>query len=65
MKCAPTENAYELEANEVWFSGFATLLTGNLFEDRVESLRAEIKLNEKVYAKAPTMKEVAVNYFYY
>ena len=28
MKCSPTENAYELEANDVWFSGFATLLTG-------------------------------------
>ncbi len=65
MKCAPTENAYELEANDVWFSGFATLLTGDLFEDRVEPYRALIELNKKVYAKAPSMKEVGVNYFYY
>ena len=65
MKCTPTENAYELEANDVWFSGFATLLTGDLFADRVAPYRSQIELNEKVYAKAPSMKEVGVNYFYY
>ena len=65
MKCSPTENAYELEANDVWFSGFATLLTGDLFADRVEPYRSQIELNQKVYAKAPSMKEVGVNYFYY
>lgn len=65
MKCSPTENAYELEANDVWFSGFATLLTGDLFSDRVEPYRSQIELNQKVYAKAPSMKEVGVNYFYY
>ncbi len=65
MKCSPTENAYELEANDVWFSGFATLLTGDLFADRVEPYRSQIELNQKIYAKAPSMKEVGVNYFYY
>ena len=65
MKCSPTENAYELEANDVWFSGFATLLTGDLFADRVEPYRSQIEVNQKVYAKAPSMKEVGVNYFYY
>jgi hypothetical protein len=65
MKCAPTESAYDLEANKVWFSGFSTLLTGDLFADYTEPYRAQISLNQKVYAKAPGMKEVAVNYFYY
>lgn len=65
MKCAPTESAYDLEANKVWFSGFSTLLTGDLFADYTEPYRAQIALNQKVYAKAPGMKEVAVNYFYY
>ena len=65
MKCAPTENAYELEANDVWFSGFEALLTGDLFSNHTEPYRAQIELNQKVYAKAPSMKEVGVNYFYY
>jgi hypothetical protein len=65
MKCAPTENAYELEANDVWFSSFATELTGQLLAKYAEPYLAQIKLNEKVYANAPSMKEVAVNYFYY
>ena len=45
--------------------GIATLLTGDLFADRVEPYRSQIELNQKVYAKAPSMKEVGVNYFYY
>ena len=65
MKCAPTDKAYELEANEVWFSGFANALFGELFADRCEPYMGEIKLNEKVYANTPNMKEVGVNYFYY
>ena len=65
MKCAPTENAYELEANDVWFSGFASALAGELFADYTAPYEEQIKLNEKVYATAPNMKEVSVNYFYY
>lgn len=65
MKCAPTENAYELEANDVWFTSFATELTSELLTQYAEPYLAQIKMNEKVYANAPSMKEVAVNYFYY
>ena len=65
MKCAPTEKAYELEANEVWFKNFVSGFTAEIFEERAEPYLAQIKLNEKVYSLAPTMKEVAVNYFYY
>ncbi len=65
MKCAPTDKAYELEANAVWFSGFATGLTTELFADKAEPYLSQIKLDEKIYAKAPSMKEVAINYFYY
>ena len=65
LKCAPTEKAYELEANEVWFTNFASGFTAQIFEERAEPYLAQIKLNEKVYSLAPTMKEVNVNYFYY
>ncbi len=65
MKCDFTDKAYELEENEVWFSGFASTLTSKLFADRCKSYLTEVKLNEKVYANAPNMKEVGVNYFYY
>lgn len=65
MKCAPTDKAYEIEANSVWFSGFASALTAELFADRCGSYGEQIKLNDKVYATAPDMKAVGVNYFYY
>lgn len=64
-KCAPTDKAYEIEANREWFSNFATDLVGEIFTERAEPYMKEIKLNEKVYASAPGMKEVALNYFYY
>ena len=65
FKCAPTQNAYDLEANKVWFSSFATDFAGEIFDDTAKPYLEQIKLDEKVYAKAPSMKEVAVNYFYY
>jgi hypothetical protein len=65
MKYAPTEKAYELEANEVWFTNFASGFTAEIFAERAEPYLAQIELNEKVYANAPTMKEVTINYFYY
>jgi hypothetical protein len=65
MKCAPTDGAYDLEANDVWFSGFANALTSELFADRVEPYLELIELNQKVYANTPSMKEVSANYFYY
>ena len=65
MKCAPTEGAYDLEANQVWFSNFSTNFAGEIFADNAEPYMAQIKLKEKVYAKVPNMKEIATNYFYY
>ena len=65
MKCAPTEGAYDMEANQVWFTNFATNFAGEIFTDNAEPLMAKIKLNEKLYAKVPNMKEIATNYFYY
>ena len=65
MKCAPTDGAYDLEANDVWFSGFANALTSELFADRVEPYQELIELNQKVYATTPNMKEISANYFYY
>ena len=64
-KCAPTDKAYDLEANSVWFSSFATDFAGEIFDNNAEPYLAQIELDEKVYATAPSMKEVALNYFYY
>ena len=64
-KCAPTDMAYDLEANKVWFSSFATDFAGEIFENNAEPYLAQIELDEKVYATAPSMKEVSLNYFYY
>ena len=64
-KCAPTDKAYDLEENKVWFSSFSTDFAGEIFDNNAEPYLAQIQLNQKVYAKAPSMKEVALNYFYY
>lgn len=64
-KCAPTDKAYDLEANKVWFSSFATDFAGEIFDNNAEPYLAQIELDEKVYATAPSMKEVSLNYFYY
>lgn len=64
-KCAPTDKAYDLEANSVWFSSFATDFAGEIFDNNAEPYLAQIELDEKVYATAPSMKEVSLNYFYY
>lgn len=65
FKCAPTDQAYDLEENQVWFTNFATGLTGELFDEYAEPYLAQIKLNERRYNKVPHMKEIATNYFYY
>lgn len=65
FKCAPTQDAYDLEANKVWFSSFVSDFSGMIFDETTEPYLAQIKLDEKVYVKAPSMKEVALNYFYY
>ena len=64
MKYAHTEKAYEKEANEAWFETFYEDLIESLFLDECQKLYADIKVNEKVLATAPTMKEVSVNYYY-
>lgn len=64
-KCAPTDKAYELEANREWFSNFSTGFVGEIFAQRADPYIKEIKINEKVYATVPNMKEITPNYFYY
>ncbi len=63
-KYAHTEKAYEKEANEAWFETFYEDLVESLFLDECQKLFADMKVNEKVLATAPTMKEVKVNYIY-
>jgi hypothetical protein len=49
----------------VWFKSFASGLTAQIFADRCEPYYDLITMDEAVYQKAPNMKQVAVNYFYY
>ncbi len=63
-KYAHTEKAYEKEANEAWFETFYEDLIESLFLEECQKLYADIKVNEKVLADAPTMKEVKMNYIY-
>ena len=65
MKCAPTDKAYELEENEVWFTSFASSIVSELFTNFSSPYIKDIQINERVYATVPSMKEVGANYFYY
>ena len=64
MKYNHAEKAYEKEENEVWFSDFNTKLIEELYLELCKSYYNDIQVDEAVLAKAPTMKEVAVNYYY-
>ena len=66
-KYAHTEKAYEKEENEVYFSDFNDQLTEQLLFDECQKLIPDIVVHEKVLAKAPKMKDVAINgkYTYY
>lgn len=66
-KYAHTEKAYEKEENEMYFKNFISSLTEDLLLDECMKVDADIKVNEKVLAKAPTMRDVAINgkYYYY
>ncbi len=63
MKYPYTEAAYSSEENTVWFENFNSSLIESLFLKRCQTHYAEIRLDEAVLAKAPTMKEVAINYY--
>lgn len=64
-KYAPTESAYEKEENLDYFFNdyfdFNNDLMEQLLLDECEKYYADIKVNEKVVAAAPSMKEVAIN----
>ncbi len=59
-----TEKAYEKEGNESWFSDFNTGLIEKYFSELCRSYYGDIKLNEKVFASMPPMKEIGTNYYY-
>ncbi|MBE6553350.1 MAG: hypothetical protein E7666_03305 [Ruminococcaceae bacterium] len=59
-----TEKAYDNEVNTQWFENFHSSLIEELFMAECQKYYADIVLVDKVYADAPTMKEVGVNYYY-
>lgn len=64
-KYAYTEKAYDLQVNQnSWLANFNDLIITKLFTELCQPYYSLIKVNEKVYASAPSMKEVAINYFY-
>ena len=63
MKYDHTPAAYSAEENVIWFENFNSQLIEKLFLERCEAHYADIKLDEALLATAPTMKEVAINYY--
>ena len=64
-KYAFTEKAYDLEANkEGWFADFNEVLINKLFSELCSQYVDDVKVDEEVYALAPSMKEIVPSYFY-
>jgi parvulin-like peptidyl-prolyl isomerase len=63
-KYAHSDKAYDNEVNKQWFSDFHQSLIEELFAEKCLAYYEDIVCIEKVYAAAPTMKEVGVNYYY-
>ena len=61
MKYAPTPQAYEIEANAVWFKNFTSGLIEKLFLAECHKLFPEMIVNEKVLADAKDIKKLGVN----
>ena len=60
-----TAQAYKLEVNkESWLQNFNDLIVTKLFTELCQPYYSLIKVNEKVYASAPSMKDIGINYFY-
>ena len=59
-----SDKAYDNEANEQWFADFHSGLIEELFSAKCAEHYGDIVLIDKVYATAPTMKAVGVNYYY-
>lgn len=58
------EKAYANAANESYFENFYENVINQCFLDECEKYADAVKINEKVLAKAPSMKTVGINYFY-
>lgn len=65
MKYEHTDAAYEKQENEVWFKTFKSLLTEEFFRREADAYLDRITVDEGVLSKAPDMKAVLPNYYYY
>lgn len=63
-KYAHSQKAYENEVNEAWFENFNSDLIDYLFLETCKKHYDAIQLDEKVYAKTPSMKEIGINLYY-
>ena len=61
MKYKPTQNAYDLPANEVWFKNFVSSLVQELFMEECESLFDEMVVNDKILATVSDIKKIGTN----
>lgn len=61
MKYAVESGAYSNEVNTQWFSGFNDALVEKLFLELCKNYYADIRIDEKVLAAAPIMKDVGAN----
>lgn len=60
----PTNGAYDMEANEVWFSTFADGLMAELFLKNCDLYLSQIAVNESVNASVPSIADIEPNYYF-
>lgn len=65
QKLPYTAKAYELEVNKSsWFEDFNDLVQEKMFRELCEPYYQYIKVDDKVLATVPSMKEIVPSYFY-
>lgn len=61
LRCEPESQAYDSEDKNTasTFADFYSLLIGSLFTEACDEYRDRVKINESVYKKAPSIREVS------
>lgn len=61
---APTDGAYDMEVNEVWFSTFADGLMAELFLKKCDLYLPQISVSDSVLSSVPSIADIEPNYYF-
>ena len=64
IKLAPSEKAYEMDVNQVWFKNFNSALVESLFLEECRSLYGEMTVDFEILATISDIKAIGVNLYY-